>query len=99
MLESVEVGTVAEIAAKEKINPSYVSRVLRLTLLAPDIIEAIMDGQQPAELSVHVLRKGFPVEQEKLEWDHECLCVCVRENAFAGSRNSSGGRNRRNMME
>ena len=33
-----------------------------LTLLAPDIIEAIMDGRQPAELGVHVLREGFPVE-------------------------------------
>ena len=62
MLESVEVDTVAEIAAKEKINPSYVSRVLRLTLLAPDIIEAVMDGRQPPALGVHALREGFPVE-------------------------------------
>ena len=62
MLESVEVDTVAEIAAKEKINPSYVSRVLRLTLLAPDIIEAVMDGRQPPALGVHALREGFPAE-------------------------------------
>ena len=33
-----------------------------LTLLAPDIVEAIMDGRQQAELGVHVLREGFPVE-------------------------------------
>ena len=33
-----------------------------MTLLAPDIVEAIMDGWQPAELGVHVLREGFPVE-------------------------------------
>lgn len=33
-----------------------------LTLLAPDIVEAILDGRQPAELGVHVLREGFPVE-------------------------------------
>ncbi len=33
-----------------------------LTLLAPDIVEAIMDGRQPVELGVHVLREGFPVE-------------------------------------
>ena len=44
------------------ITPSSVSRMLRLTLLAPDIVEAIMDGRQPAELGVHVLREGFPVE-------------------------------------
>jgi hypothetical protein len=36
--------------------------VLRLTLLAPDLVEAILDGRQPAELGVHVLRAGFPVE-------------------------------------
>jgi hypothetical protein len=34
-------GTIAEIAAAEKINESYVGRVLRLTLLAPDIVEAM----------------------------------------------------------
>ena len=36
--------------------------MLRLTLLAPDIVEAIMDGRQPADFGVHVLRVGFPVE-------------------------------------
>ena len=40
----------------------YLGRILMLTLLAPDIVEAIMDGRQPAELGVHVLREGFPVE-------------------------------------
>ncbi|MCX7381096.1 MAG: hypothetical protein NT133_06695 [Alphaproteobacteria bacterium] len=33
-----------------------------LTLLAPDIVEAILDGRQPTELGVHVLREGFLVE-------------------------------------
>jgi hypothetical protein len=36
--------------------------VRRPTLLAPDIVEAILDGRQAAELGVHVLREGFPVE-------------------------------------
>jgi hypothetical protein len=40
---------IAEIAAAEKINPSYVGRVLRLTLLAPDIVGAILGGLQPPE--------------------------------------------------
>ena len=40
----------------------YLDHILMLTLLAPDIVEAIMDGRQPAELGVHVLREGFPVE-------------------------------------
>ncbi len=48
MLETGRYGTIDELAAAEKINSSYVSRLLRLTLLAPDIVEAILDGRQPA---------------------------------------------------
>ena len=50
MLESGEYATIREIATAEKINESYVGRVLRLTLLAPDIVEAILGGRQPAGL-------------------------------------------------
>jgi hypothetical protein len=42
--ESGTDATVEESAAAEKINESYVSRVLRLTLLAPDIVEPILGG-------------------------------------------------------
>ena len=48
-------------------TPSYVSRMLRLTLLAPDIVEAILDGRQPAELQLDDLLEGFP-----LEWEGQC---------------------------
>jgi hypothetical protein len=47
MLEDATHGTIVEIAAAEKINESYVGRVLRLTLLAPKIVEGILKGQQP----------------------------------------------------
>jgi hypothetical protein len=46
---------------------SYFSRVLRLTLLAPEIVEAILD-RQPAEMTLAVLMRRFPLgwrEQEK----------------------------------
>ena len=46
MMESGRFTTLNELAAAEKINSSYVSRLLRLTLLAPDIVEAILDGPQ-----------------------------------------------------
>ena len=62
ILSTCPYSTITELAAAEKINASNLCRVLMLTLLAPDIVEAIMDGRQPAELGVHVLREGFPVE-------------------------------------
>jgi hypothetical protein len=65
MLESGEFASVAELAATEKINESYVCRVLRLTLLAPQILEAVLDGRQPAELQMDALLKPFPVEWEQ----------------------------------
>jgi hypothetical protein len=61
MLESGTYATIAEIAVAEKINESYVGRVLRLTLLAPDIVEAILGGRQPAKLQLEDLLRRFPV--------------------------------------
>lgn len=55
-------ATIAEIAAAEKINESYVGRVLRMTLLAPDIVEAILGGRQTDEMTLAVLMGRFPVE-------------------------------------
>jgi DNA-binding IscR family transcriptional regulator len=54
-------ATIAEIAAAEKINESYVGRILRLTLLAPDIVEAILGGRQPAQTTLAVLMRRLPV--------------------------------------
>jgi hypothetical protein len=62
MLEDGTHATIAEIAAAEKINGSYVSRVLQLTMLAPDIVEAILGGRQPAGLQLDHLLRRFPVE-------------------------------------
>ena len=64
MLETGRYSTIDEIAAAEKINDSYVSRVLRLTLLAPDIVEAILDGRQPEGMTLPGLLKGVPVAWE-----------------------------------
>jgi hypothetical protein len=59
--ESGTHATVEEIAAAEKINESYVDRILRLTMLAPDIVEAILGGRQPAQMPLAVLMRRFPV--------------------------------------
>jgi hypothetical protein len=48
------------VAKAEKVNDSRVSRILRLTLLAPDIIEAILSGSQPSSLQLDDLLKPLP---------------------------------------
>jgi hypothetical protein len=63
MLESDEYGTIAELADAERISRSYVCRVLRLTLLAPDIVERILDGRGGPPLAQ--LMQPFPVEWER----------------------------------
>jgi hypothetical protein len=60
MLESSEYSCSAELAKAEKINASYLSRILRLTLIAPDIIEAILTGRQPSTLQLDDLLKPLP---------------------------------------
>jgi len=62
LLETGVYGTVAELAAAEKINEAYVGRVLRLTLLAPEIVEAILAGRQPAGVTLAGLMREIPVE-------------------------------------
>ena len=61
VLESGEYATIREITNAEKINQTYVGRVLRLTPLAPDIVEAILGGRQPTKLKLDGLMKRFPV--------------------------------------
>ena len=57
-----------EIAAVEKINPSFFSRALKLMLLTPTIVEAILDGRQPAEMTLAELMEPFAEGwREKLE--------------------------------
>ena len=65
MLEKGRYGTIDELAAADKINSSYASRLLRLTLLAPDIVEAILDGRQPDGMTLPGLMEPFPVEWEQ----------------------------------
>ena len=73
MLETGRFGTINELAAAEKINSSYVSRVLRLTLLAPDIVEAILDGRQPEGMTLPGLMKPFPVEWDRQQYEPSAI--------------------------
>jgi len=65
MLESGEFATIAELAEREGIAPSYMTRVLRLTLLAPDVVEAILDGRKSAEVTLAGLLDDVPLVWER----------------------------------
>lgn len=62
MLREGDYQTLEEIADAENINPSYVSRLLRMTLLAPDIVEAILAGRQPDGLTMARAMQPFPMD-------------------------------------
>ena len=62
MLESGRYATVRDLAEAEKINESYLGRTLRLTLLAPAIVEAVLNGRQQSEIELEHLLKPFPIE-------------------------------------
>ncbi|WP_309082840.1 hypothetical protein [Chelativorans sp.] len=67
LLDEGTFGTISELAAAERMNVSYVAHVLRLTLLAPELVEAILDGRHPKTLQLQPLMRGFPVE-----WGKQC---------------------------
>ncbi|RDE49458.1 MAG: LacI family transcriptional regulator [Candidatus Accumulibacter meliphilus] len=65
MLESGEAKSITELAAREKIDNSYMCRMLNLTTLAPDIIAAILDESLPHQVGVHDLAISPPVLWEE----------------------------------
>jgi hypothetical protein len=66
LLDEGVYATFQDLARAENVSQSYVSRILRLTLLVPSAVEAILDGRQPAALKLDGLMKGFAVE-----WRHQ----------------------------
>lgn len=68
MLEAGEFATIAELAEHERMAPSYMTRVMRLTLLAPDILDMILDGRQGAEVTLARVLEPFPLDWTE-QWD------------------------------
>lgn len=62
LLETGAYGTVAEIAAAEKVNASYVCRILRIALLAPNLVEEVLAGRQTPHMTIAALQRPFPRE-------------------------------------
>lgn len=74
MLEAGKFATMAELGEHEKIATSYLTRVLRLTLLAPDIVDAILDGRQGPQITLANLLDAFP-----LDWEEQRRYFCCNE--------------------
>ena len=69
MLESGKFSTITELAQCERIAAPYLTRVFRLAFLAPDVVEAILDGRQPKRLTLQSLRGQLPDEWAcQTEW-------------------------------
>ena len=65
ILEDGEYSTIQDLAAAEGMNPSYVSRILRLALLAPALVENILEGGQGSTVTLDRLLRPFPAEWER----------------------------------
>jgi hypothetical protein len=84
MLESGEYGSSAELAKTEKVNDSYLSRILRLTLIAPDLVEAILSGRQPSTLQLDDLLKPLPAA-----WDRQRTVLNIPQRPAPVERSPS----------
>ena len=69
MLDSGEFAAIGELAEREGIAVSYLTRVLRLTLLAPDLVEAILDGTQGPQVTLTRVLEPFPAA-----WNEQRPC-------------------------
>ena len=65
MLESGEFSSISELAEKEGIAFTYMARLMRLSLLSPAIVDAIMDGRQPANVTLADLMGSFPPDWQE----------------------------------
>ena len=61
LLEEGRYASISEMATAEKIERGYLGTLLRLTLLAPDLVEAILNGRQPEGVTLPRLLEGVPV--------------------------------------
>ena len=69
ILETGQVKSISELARALDVDGSYVTRILKLTTLAPDIVEAIINGEEPNGISLAQLTRSFPedwIEQRGL---------------------------------
>ena len=89
LLETGDFATIEEIAEAENINSSYISRVLRMTLLSPEIVEGILAGRQPEGLTMARAMQPFP-----MDWTQQ-----LRPKPHSGVRTSEDPKTRGAVVE
>ena len=82
LVETGEFSSIAELATAEKIDKSYVSKILRLTLLAPDLVELILAGTQPDAIQLDALKRPF-----SFEWSRQRRFLLGRTGLAVGAAN------------
>jgi hypothetical protein len=65
LIDAGAYSTIEELVAAEKINPSYVSRILRLTLLAPDIVEAVLNATHSSDMTLATMMRPFSIDRAR----------------------------------
>ena len=76
MIESNEHASITELAKVDGVNQSYACRILRLSLLAPSIVTAILDGQHDSDVMLEQLMKPLPVR-----WDEQNAMLKIGDGA------------------
>ena len=76
MIECGEYASITELAKAEGVNQSYACRVLRLSLLAPNIVAAILDGRHDCDVMLKQLMMPLPVR-----WDEQIAALKIGDRA------------------
>jgi hypothetical protein len=84
-IESGRAKSITDLAEQEGVSVAYVCRLLPLTCLAPDIVEAILDGRQPKGLRLADMLGNRPLawEEQQVSWG-----LCHSDEAFVPERQS-----------
>lgn len=86
LLDEGRYASISEMAAAERIERGYLGSLLRLTLLAPELIEAIMDGRLPSELGLPTFQKPFAPS-----WEAQRRSFLDRSDTAAGGHKGERG--------
>jgi hypothetical protein len=74
MLDENRYASITELAAVEKLDRGYLGSLLKLTLLAPDIVESVLDGRHPERIGLPVLLDPLPAA-----WDAQRAAINAAE--------------------